>query len=155
MSHARTWTRRCTHWIDLYIQWIDRSRHWIDLCMMFSRVFRQGVPRSGNSRLQKRDNRRRMAASGPNQFLIAGQSERKQPGGLAEGSRGLSASDTPGQRRRRFAPRPGCRKLSLPRPLRGRVVWRTLTGGVVAALLNPRLPSGIAPRCAATSSMDD
>lgn len=71
-----------------------------------------------------------------------------QAGGLPEISRGLSASDTPGSRAQSPAPRRGARPAASGSgcdPFRV-VDSLTQSGGVVAALLNPRLISVIASR---------
>ncbi len=70
--------------------------------------------------------------------------------------RGLSASDTPGYTAKRQAPRRGARLFARNgrrlAPLRGALPIARHTGGVVAALLNPRLMAGSLAGCAAAES---
>jgi hypothetical protein len=79
-----------------------------------------------------------------------------QPGGLPEGSRGLSASDTPGSPTRRVAPRQGCqgpRGLCDPGGVGspagafpgGRVAALPTPGYLLASLRDARLPMAARP----------
>jgi hypothetical protein len=85
---------------------------------------------------------------GADQVLSIERCQRPQPGGLPEGSRGLSVSDTPGRRARKFRTPAGVPEAGESASPSGSARPSHLfRGGVVAVLLNPRLPSAIAPRC--------
>src|SRR2546425_12465815 len=98
------------------------------------------VPRGGSS----------STATGASQVLSNEQGTIPQPGGLAEISRGLSEAIPPvrGQTNRTPAGVPdGRAEHAATLPGSSRV--GSISGGIVAARLNPRLMSGIAPRCSA------
>ena len=125
---------------------------------------RFGLPRSGSVGSSFRSAGRESAVAAPlcrrspkaRQLFTQGAPAFGHGGAVPAISRRLSASDTPGLAAKRPAPRRGARLFAQDgrglAPLRGAMPLGRATGGVVAALRNPRLMAGSLSGCSAAGN---